>query len=489
MNKYYENLYGQLKGSYIKNKFPTLADKEAEPFPSVIIREDFKYIYACSDLHGDILSLIVLLRDCAGVIRKKEGYGFSNHDMFDTDLDESCGLRVPISQKGLLTLPFDDKEYVHDLNYEWTAENVCVVIIGDMIDNVRRERGLPGRPLGKMVSPCDPLDPSRRFGEYIHEEVKLIAFINAMSKQARAKNSRIIKLMGNHELMNLLGEKEAYSPYISDFSSQHPIGGVSRDELFNKGNKGAMMLNSEGGMGAIVKIYDIVFVHGGIGLDENTFTTNGSVPDHKSGLQPYRAQTNNFEEDIKSLNCALTTIVKGVKGSYNCQGSFETHLQNLHSVSWNRYFGSVRIYTQDNKSFCEKVSATIKGLCGHDCQLRFVIGHCPQVGLDRAAETPYPIRVIECGTKVGTGKEHMFTVGSSGITASCAAYNSVGVDVAASRGMDHAGTTTYTINLPQLLCIEVIPQKSNAQKNYVFTVLRSTLANTLLHQPRGLPAL
>ena len=44
-----------------------------EPFKTEMIVEENRRIIALSDIHADIQALIICLRDCAKVIRKKEG--------------------------------------------------------------------------------------------------------------------------------------------------------------------------------------------------------------------------------------------------------------------------------------------------------------------------------------------------------------------------------------------------------------------------------
>ncbi len=43
-------------------------------------------IIALSDIHGDIASLIIVLRDCAKVIKKKAKYNF-NQNEFELDIE------------------------------------------------------------------------------------------------------------------------------------------------------------------------------------------------------------------------------------------------------------------------------------------------------------------------------------------------------------------------------------------------------------------
>ena len=63
-------------------------------------------IYGIGDIHGDIMPLIICLRDCCKVIKKKKGFNFKQ-DEIDNDL---------ILQ---MEKEWDDEKFKFDLNYEW----------------------------------------------------------------------------------------------------------------------------------------------------------------------------------------------------------------------------------------------------------------------------------------------------------------------------------------------------------------------------------
>ena len=88
-------------------------------------------ILVLSDIHADIHSFIIALRDCGEVIKKKPGY-LRNFNQLRLDSD------IDIMLKKNLNLDNEALTYKEDLNYEWIAENTYLVIAGDMIDGYRQ---------------------------------------------------------------------------------------------------------------------------------------------------------------------------------------------------------------------------------------------------------------------------------------------------------------------------------------------------------------
>ena len=121
-------------------------------------------IYAMGDIHGDIIPLIVCLRDCCQVIKKKASYDFKQNEV---DMDMINELKKESN----------DESYVSDLNYEWCGENAYVVICGDIINNSRNGGTKPQ--------------------DFPFEEAKILKFINALNKQAIPLSGKIFKLIGN----------------------------------------------------------------------------------------------------------------------------------------------------------------------------------------------------------------------------------------------------------------------------------------------------
>jgi hypothetical protein len=122
----YNNIkYKKIGGSIYTDKLPNSGSSSAS-IPTYIKTEPNKEIFALSDIHGDIHSLIIVLRDLAQVIRKT-GHPFDNNT-YDADLERLLNINIAD----------DDGDYIDTLNYEWIPGNSSyVVIIGDIIDAYR----------------------------------------------------------------------------------------------------------------------------------------------------------------------------------------------------------------------------------------------------------------------------------------------------------------------------------------------------------------
>jgi hypothetical protein len=287
-----------------------------KPFETNIINENIKVV-SLSDIHGDIHSFIISLRDCAQVIRKKTEFNFATNEA-DNDMEQ------------LLQRDIDTDElkatYTDDLNYEWCGGNTHVVICGDIIDPYRtspylpicrkietkkkkkkkkkKERKEEGDEEGEGAEeegdeegdeyededykkdeddPDDPYDPYEAIEEnqklipceyYPQIELKILWFINAINKQIieQNKEGKIIKLVGNHDLSAIIDDKSYTYIYAfpTDLKKKNYYSNIKRKEIFKVGNPGFNFL-VEGGIGILVKINSTIFVHGDLVETYNTY--------------------------------------------------------------------------------------------------------------------------------------------------------------------------------------------------------------------------
>jgi hypothetical protein len=285
-------------------------------------------ILSFSDIHGDIHSLIIALRDCGEVISKQN---FTN-DREDPDLEYL--LNIDISE--------EDYNYVDSLNYNWIGGNTHVVIIGDFLD-MNRDDSSYENGIGHY--------------EYPQIEIKIFRFINAINKQALANCGRIIKMFGNHEMNNIIGKKdfiERYS-YPNTIRQTNYYRNKNRFECFMRGNEGYELMLKDG-MYILFKINNNLFVHGGP-VDDLNF---------------YEYDRMNYIINYKE-NAHIENLL--------------TKLANTNSPLWIRDFGEysqINTRIDNNEEFCnnvKKILTTIKGNnFFHDDikNIRIIIGHCVQ---------------------------------------------------------------------------------------------------------------
>ena len=120
---------------------------------------------------------------------------------------------------------------------KWIAEpaNTIVVQLGDQIDSLNR-----GATVEWEVLP----------------DIEVVLEMDKLDKIARNGGGRILSLIGNHEIMNFIGE---YS-YVSEKSKQvYDI--EKRRKIFAPGSKISTILAKRN---IIIKIGDYLFCHGGL---------------------------------------------------------------------------------------------------------------------------------------------------------------------------------------------------------------------------------
>jgi hypothetical protein len=134
-------------------------------------------------------------------------------------------------------------------NIEWIAEpkNTIVVQMGDQVDSINR-------------------DPSLEEWEVL-PDVEMIYFTNLLHKIALSKGGRVISLIGNHELMNSIGN---YS-YVSSKSLNEDV--RKRHDLFKPSGGLSAILSQRP---IVVKIDKLLFCHAGLTMEHlNVLTKHG----------------------------------------------------------------------------------------------------------------------------------------------------------------------------------------------------------------------
>ena len=117
---------------------------------------------------------------------------------------------------------------------EWIAEppNTIVVQIGDQVDSLNRDPNIPEWE--------------------ILEDYNLLYFTNSLDNIAKAKGGRLISLIGNHELMNVIGNF-SYVSNKSKFPNRY-------NYFMPKGTLSPILAKRP----LVLKIGDLYFCHAGI---------------------------------------------------------------------------------------------------------------------------------------------------------------------------------------------------------------------------------
>jgi len=112
---------------------------------------------------------------------------------------------------------------VIDDNHNWIGEDTVVVQVGDQLDNCRP---FPGKI-------CD--DPesdvvSIYSGDDTPEDIKVLEFFTILNFKAQEKGGKVISLLGNHEILNVMGKMD----YVSYGDIQKFKNYKDNDKTFDK---------------------------------------------------------------------------------------------------------------------------------------------------------------------------------------------------------------------------------------------------------------
>ena len=323
-------------------------------------------VFSLSDIHGDIQSLIISLRDCAKVIRKKEKTIFLKRAINKAD-----EIILSLTQKGGESIYDEDMEtmlkkdlnsfilnYTNDLNYEWCGGNTHVVICGDMIDPLR----------SKNFHQFCLKEGGLACSYYPQIELKILMFINALNIQANKVGGKIIKLFGNHELMNIISNPNFGYNIIYTYPEDQNSGyykETSRTDIFKVGNHGFELL-LEGGCGILVKINNTIFVHGDLVESYDVYDDLNQFIN------------NPHERTQEKWNTKFKIHVDENKSLFSRMRGDDVHSSNR---IYRKMFGINTLQT----SFCDNLIESFKIFKGDGTviiddvnDLKLVIGHCPQ---------------------------------------------------------------------------------------------------------------
>ena len=460
----------------------------------IVLDQKIKRVIAVSDLHGDLHAFIVHLRDCAKVITKN----FSLNPLLldqdtETELEKDLNIHV--------------KTYKADLNYHWIGGNAHVVICGDILDNVRRINNRQEQPMGYRTGAADSRCKGQicRTLEYDQIEVKLVRFINEINQQALKVGGRIWKILGNHELQNIVGDDKFIQQYAqSNFTQSLDktyLDQISRVDYFKWGNPGYELLVA-GGLYVCLMINNNIFVHGA--MDPNTTA---------SGYARINQLINNAKQKTTWL---------------------EIQQKSSQTVEERKYHEE-----EKNMLGCEAIkdqlTTFLQGLKTNICtsypynEVRIIVGHSPQsffpenvvtssmsarIAADSVmVEFSYPV------TSLPVSEDGYF----NGISMRCKTktenlYVVYKVDCGTTRAFDFDQSNTFKIfdsvakkfqevshkqygdaylndtilkirkdfgaRTPQVL--QILPRKTdyNSKDQDVISIIKSKLQNTLIHQPR-----
>jgi hypothetical protein len=217
-----------------------------------------------------------------------------------------------------------------------------------LIDNQKNWIAFPKKTF--VVQLGDQLDGGGRGVGDTKGELKLIDFMEEMHQKAQLQGGAVLSLIGNHEVMNLIGDFR--------YASEHDIkevGGLEiRKKIFSPGSELFNRLSCS--RNVVVRIGSWVFVHAGV------------LPEH---IINHNNENNNVSNTLKgeswfnSVNNLMRLFMQGKKTSFDPE--IQKLFLNEKGMIWDRNYGS------ENPN-CEKWNAT-KKLIGVN---NIVVGHTIQ---------------------------------------------------------------------------------------------------------------
>ena len=447
---------------------------------TVIHDPNINRIIALSDIHSDIHALIICLRDCAGVIKKKDGIPI---DINKLDEDTQSFLEM-----NLLT---HNEEYVNDLNYKWIGGNTNIVICGDILDgkrvfpgNLKNERTGIGRCNNNQ---CTDL-------EYDQVEIKILRFINSINKLANIDGGRIYKILGNHDLVNICGDNP---DFIQKYVPEHTLAlaeyydGCNRQNYFNYNKPGYNLIFEDNAYMFLV-INNNIFVHGQLDHSKNLdyyINLNDELNNNAGKTKQY---WKDLADDKKNTTAWGRDYSRRGENIYDHYNKCREVYNNLALINENLKLLGVNYDTKD---------------------LRVIKGHCPQI-MHQGLNSTFMNKEIRDGESIilngnvttqgekGVDLDIVFGIGmecSKHDLDSNLVINTVDdyeryiykVDIGSTRAFDypyeHASLKKIFEDPNSKWFIEDLfprlPQVLEIRDNKI-SIIRSTFLNTRIHQPR-----
>jgi hypothetical protein len=221
-----------------------------------------------------------------------------------------------------------------------------VVIIGDLhadynktiqlfiklklVKNVNNKYIWDAKPLNTVVVQLgDQLDGGGRGKGESYGEIEIINFMEDIHSQAFVKGGGVYSLIGNHEIMNLLGDFR----YASNKDIDNQGGEELRRQLFKPG--GDLFNRLSCTRNVILQIGSFLFTHAGI------------VPDNLKDVKDPK-------KFINKINYLMRQFLQGKKDENDAEIK-KYFLEKDTSIIWNRHYGN-------ETANCNEVEEVVKTL-------------------------------------------------------------------------------------------------------------------------------
>ena len=202
-------------------------------------------------------------------------------------------------------------------NNKWIGKNTVIVQLGDQLDG-----------------------QGRSYHEDASGEFKLLDLLDDLHLQAQMYGGAVYSILGNHELMNISG----VFTYVSKKDMENSGGEENRREMYKIGGEMAQRFSCT--RNSILKINDILFVHGGITSDIINFNTDS-------------------DKEIHIINTILRKYLNGFIETNDKE--LNNYFNSVKGITWERALGKDTVD-------CDDVTKVLKKLKAN----HIVVGHTPQ---------------------------------------------------------------------------------------------------------------
>ena len=237
----------------------------------------------------------------------------------------------------------------------WIGGDTVVVQLGDQIDSCRE-------------TPCNVKSNKNDKAE----DIKILKFFTKLHNKALNDGGAVYSIMGNHELMNVVGRMD-YVSYenVRDFSGKLVNGKViddgmtARKLMFQPGNEIAEFMACTRKLALVIG--SNLFVHAGI-LPE--ISRKYKISDMNQLLSLYLMDSIEHRELINYADLLGPEILYNV-------GNVNENVGDYYHVSplWNRKYSKITSYV-DSKLKCNEILSPLKEVYNVN---NLLVGHTPQL--------------------------------------------------------------------------------------------------------------
>lgn len=239
---------------------------------------------------------------------------------------------------------------------KWIGGNAYVVQVGDQVDNCR-----PDNKQKDKNSYNEEVESFSSFTEDKAEDVKILEFMNDLNIQANKVGGMVISLLGNHELMNSMGNMNYVSHKdIQKFKNyKDPVTGQTftdpkeaRIHAFKPGNEYAKLMACSRLPAVIIGSY--IFVHAGF-------------------IKHFLEQLNiKNRDDLYKISYLLRQWLLGLIDKNNVINIINS---KPYSLFWDRILGSIPPNMSNKDPQCVEYLDSVLNLFDVKAM---IIGHTPQ---------------------------------------------------------------------------------------------------------------